>query len=98
MNIRVIKATEEVLLREPLLLLGDGLRHLGVPVRERLFRTQTECVMLFVTGRHADGVISVSIHIHCLLLQAHLVLVLVGRTVIDLQTALRLSLFARGGP
>ena len=99
MNIVVIAAIEDALRRGLPLLLGESLPHLGAPAVEHLFRTQTKFAMLSKLVRLAKWAINVSIHIHYLLLLVHLAPDLIkGRKVNVQQTALRLSLFARGLP
>jgi hypothetical protein len=99
MNILVITAEGIHPTKELPLLLGETLHHLGVPAVEHLFKMLTKFVMLFRLVRRVSGVISVFIHIHYLLLPVHRLLDLIRRKNMNAQrTALRLILFARGGP
>ena len=98
MNMRVQVVIEATLLRDRPHQPEEDLLHLGALDAERLFRMQTKCVMLFVMVRHVNGVTNVFTLIHCHLRQEHLVLDLIGKTIIGRQTARHRSLFARGGP
>ena len=78
------------------LLLGEIPPHLGAPAVEHLFKTLTKFVTLRKQVKLVDMVTNAFIHTHHLLLLPHLVL---PRTKVKgQQTALHLSLFARGGP
>ena len=99
MNILVITAEGTHPVRGLPLLLGESLHHLGVLAVEHLFKMQTKFVMLFRLVRHVDMVINVFIRMRLRLLPVHRLLDLTRRKNMNAQRiALRLNLFARGGP